>query len=402
MSTELVPIQTLSKETQAIVFFESATPQLQVKLLTMDPTYAEFIDKTAERMSASKTIPNSFQGKENLPALKQVLNKAILLGKEPSTLLDYAYVIGNKVALETTMLLILFNESGKWSILEVEEDEGEDIEVEYKEKENGSFVNKTWEGKNKRVRAFATQLSNNKTYYGPWISMELAINAGWYAKDNSQWKSDPDNMLRKRAKARFIKEYAPQVVAGMSTVEDAKDAMIDDQGDAKEVSKTPSLDKVVNKSAGATVKKTTISQEVVSKAEAIANVEEATVVEVADTEEPKTYVEADDSMLVDDLADKAQFDVSFELPPFSDAKFVPANICTIEVAENLSLYAILEQVKMAMGSNWANEKQYETATGLMDKIRATENETEKTDKLVKMFKWLYPAYQKRLEIHNAK
>ena len=57
----------------------------------------------------------------------------------------------------------------------------------------------------------------------PLVSIEMAKAEGWLSKSGSKWKTMPELMLRYRAATFFGRLYAPEILMGMSTSEEAVD-----------------------------------------------------------------------------------------------------------------------------------------------------------------------------------
>ena len=67
----------------------------------------------------------------------------------------------------------------------------------------------------------ANQLSSTK------ITMQMAISEGWYGKKGSKWQTMPEQMLRYRAAAFWVRTYAPELANGMYTAEEQQDNAIE-------------------------------------------------------------------------------------------------------------------------------------------------------------------------------
>ena len=53
--------------------------------------------------------------------------------------------------------------------------------------------------------------------------MELAVKEGWYGKNGSKWQTMPEVMLRYRAAAFFGRVYAPDLLMGFQSQEEAEE-----------------------------------------------------------------------------------------------------------------------------------------------------------------------------------
>lgn len=72
-------------------------------------------------------------------------------------------------------------------------------------------------------RAWAIERETGERLEGSWISIGLAKSEGWYSKNGSKWKTMPEQMLRYRASAWFIRAYAPELTMGLQTREEVLD-----------------------------------------------------------------------------------------------------------------------------------------------------------------------------------
>ena len=66
---------------------------------------------------------------------------------------------------------------------------------------------------------------NGQPVEGPVVSIGMAKAEGWHARKGSKWQTMPEIMLRYRAAAFFGRLYAPEVLMGMQTSEEAHDAI---------------------------------------------------------------------------------------------------------------------------------------------------------------------------------
>ena len=59
---------------------------------------------------------------------------------------------------------------------------------------------------------------------GSTITIGIAKQKGWYQKDGSNWKVEPEQMLRYRAATRFQSAYCPEITCGLAVKEELEDA----------------------------------------------------------------------------------------------------------------------------------------------------------------------------------
>lgn len=72
-----------------------------------------------------------------------------------------------------------------------------------------------------QLRAFDRQ--TNKTISGPAVTIQMAIDEGWYNKKGSKWQTMPEIMLAYRAATFFARLHCPEVLMGFMTTEEHKD-----------------------------------------------------------------------------------------------------------------------------------------------------------------------------------
>ncbi|MDO4929598.1 MAG: hypothetical protein Q4E59_00535 [Bacteroidales bacterium] len=55
---------------------------------------------------------------------------------------------------------------------------------------------------------------------GTAVTIQMAVEEGWYTKNGSKWRTMPEQMLRYRAASFWCSTYAPELSMGMRTVEE--------------------------------------------------------------------------------------------------------------------------------------------------------------------------------------
>lgn len=55
---------------------------------------------------------------------------------------------------------------------------------------------------------------------GTAVTIQMAVDEGWYTKNGSKWRTMPEQMLRYRAASFWCSVYAPELSMGMRTVEE--------------------------------------------------------------------------------------------------------------------------------------------------------------------------------------
>lgn len=154
------------------------------------------------------------------------LNMANRMGYDPLMIMQNLYIIEGRPAWSSQFIIAAINACGKFDPLQFEiVNEGEK-EIEY--------VNSYWEN-GKKLSAKATVKLENLTCIA-WttdrkgnrlqsdkVSMEMAVEEGWYQKNGSKWQTMAGQMLRYRAAAFFGRIYAPEVLMGIYAADEIRD-----------------------------------------------------------------------------------------------------------------------------------------------------------------------------------
>ena len=160
----------------------------------------EFAQRVAKMLSKSNTIPDRF--KNSIPDIVIALNYADRLGIDPLQCMQKLYVVHGTPGIEAQLQIALLNKARIFEPLR------------YK---------MTGEGMKKSCTCYAKHLSTKEMYEGQAVSMQMAKDEGWSTKKGSKWQTMPELMLRYRAAAFFIRQYAPEVTLGLYTKEEVQD-----------------------------------------------------------------------------------------------------------------------------------------------------------------------------------
>lgn len=162
----------------------------------------DLIQRVAKCMAMSTLVPKAFQN--NLPNCIIALNMAGRMNADPLMVCQNLYVVHGTPAWSAQFLIATFNKSGKFSSIRYDffGTEGQD----------------DW-----GCRAKATELSTGELLTGPLVTIALAKKEGWYQKGGSKWQTMPEQMLRYRAAAWFVRTIAPEIAMGLQTAEEMRD-----------------------------------------------------------------------------------------------------------------------------------------------------------------------------------
>ena len=179
---------------------QQQTAPIQVGLT--DSQSFELAQRVAKCFAASTLVPKQYQN--NLPNCVIALNMAGRMGADPMMVMQSLYVVHGTPSWSAQFLIATFNKCGKFSSIRYDffGTEGQD----------------DW-----GCRAKATELSTGELLTGPLVTIGLAKKEGWYQKGGSKWQTMPEQMLRYRAAAWFVRTIAPEIAMGLQTAEEMRD-----------------------------------------------------------------------------------------------------------------------------------------------------------------------------------
>lgn len=164
----------------------------------------DLIQRVAKCFALSTLVPKAYQG--NQPNCIIALNMASRMGADPMMVMQNLYVVHGTPSWSAQFLIATFNKNGKFSSIRYDffGTEGQD----------------DW-----GCRAKATELETGELLVGPLVTVALAKKEGWFQKSGSKWQTMPEQMLRYRAAAWFVRTIAPEIAMGLQTAEEMRDAV---------------------------------------------------------------------------------------------------------------------------------------------------------------------------------
>lgn len=204
----------------------------------------EFMQRTAKMFSHSSMVPTAYratievgygdnkQQVENPSALPNciiALNMSQRMNADPLMIMQNLHVIEGRPSWSSQFIIAAINSCGRYSPLRFEIKHGEEIDAshttfEWVDRKKVAKTTKT-RVKNMTCVAWAIELATNTRLESPMVSMEMAVNEGWYGKNGSKWQSMPDLMLRYRSAAFFGRIYAPELLMGLPSNEESQDVL---------------------------------------------------------------------------------------------------------------------------------------------------------------------------------
>lgn len=175
----------------------------------------EVAQRMAKALVTSDLVPEQFRGQEKLGNALIALELAQRIGASPMAVMQNIHIIHGRPSWSASFIIAALNSCGRFSPLRF--------------KTAGA-------GDDKTCIAWAFDLSTKDVLEGPEVSIAMAKAEGWATKAGSKWKTMPDLMLRYRAAAFFGRLYAPDVLSGMATTEEAETWVRDrNQGSAADL-----------------------------------------------------------------------------------------------------------------------------------------------------------------------
>jgi hypothetical protein len=202
----------------------------------------EFMQRTAKMFSHSSMVPTNYRAsitkgfgnrattEDNPAALPNciiALNMSQRMNADPLMIMQNLHVIEGRPSWSSQFIIASINSCGRYSPLRFDITPGEEIDAtcttfEWENDKKKAIVTKM-RVKNTTCIAWALELATNTRLESPAVTMEMAVNEGWYGKNGSKWQSMPDLMLRYRSAAFFGRIYAPELLMGLPSSEESRD-----------------------------------------------------------------------------------------------------------------------------------------------------------------------------------
>ncbi|WP_454703419.1 hypothetical protein [Achromobacter pestifer] len=236
MTTQTATVQTLR-----------AAPEAQMPIVA--PGFGslqgfELMQRAARLLSSSTLVPVAYrqtiekldrygnvkESRENPNALANsvvALNMAQRMGADPLMVMQNLYIVEGRPSWSSQWIIAAINGCGRFSPLRFRIESRGDREIEFKSTywENNQRHTKVEKVKinDKVCVAWAIEKETGEVIESPAVSIEMAVLEGWYTKNGSKWQTMDEVMLRYRTASFFGKLYAPELLMGLQTVEEAQD-----------------------------------------------------------------------------------------------------------------------------------------------------------------------------------
>jgi hypothetical protein len=219
----------------------------------------EQMQRVAKMFVNSELVPDMYRVTENNSLEKAMSNSIIAIdisnriGANILMVMQNLVIIYGRPSWSSKFLIATINTCGRFEPLKFKfEDLGVLKDYKYKEYEskwvqgaNGkkykksTLVEKTLAGPIKNIEcvAYTTVRGGKDELTGSPVSVEMAINEGWYTKNGSKWPNMTKQMLMYRAASFWTSVYAPELSMGMKTEDEVRDIVDTDYEDMSDTTK---------------------------------------------------------------------------------------------------------------------------------------------------------------------
>lgn len=197
-------------------------------------TSFEAAQRMAQALAKSTLIPEQYR--DSVSNCLIAMEMANRVGMSVLMVMQNLNMIDGKPSWAATFLVASINASGRFSPLRYEREDRGQKKVVYAEPVWDSnkpgkggkmgaytYVTKEMTVNDYAFRAVAIDAVNGEKLVGPWVSIEMAIQDGWYHRKGSKYKTMPEVMLQYRAASFFSRLYCPEISLGMHTADEVMD-----------------------------------------------------------------------------------------------------------------------------------------------------------------------------------
>ncbi|KVP19413.1 hypothetical protein WJ85_07960 [Burkholderia ubonensis] len=204
----------------------------------------ELMQRAANLLASSTLVPAAYrkviekldrygnvkESRENPNALANAvvaLNMAQRMGADPLMVMQNLYIVEGRPSWSSQWIIAAVNGCGRFSPLR--------FDIKVLGTKNVDYVETYWDNNQRQKRtisvpitdkvciAWAIEKETGERIESPAVSIEMAVKEGWYTKNGSKWQTMDEVMLRYRTASFFGKLYAPELLMGLTTVEEAAD-----------------------------------------------------------------------------------------------------------------------------------------------------------------------------------
>lgn len=164
----------------------------------------EHAQRVSKMLGNSSLVPKEYQN--NIPNIMIALEMANRIGASPLMVMQNLNIIQGRPSWSSQFIISALNSCKRFSPLRFKmEGEGDEYGCTAWAKDHSGEI-----------------------LEGPKVTWKMAKDEGWSTKGGSKWKTMPELMFRYRAAAFFGRLYAPDVLMGMGSADEAEDIVAND------------------------------------------------------------------------------------------------------------------------------------------------------------------------------
>lgn len=167
-----------------------------------DPSMFDHSQRVAKMFSESQMVPVTFQ--KNLPNVLIAMEISHRMGASQLAVMQSLNIIHGKPSWSAQFIIAAINSSRRFTPLRFVF--------------GGTPGTDSWS-----CFARAKALADNEELKGATVTIDMAKREGWYGKSGSKWQTMPELMMQYRAATFFGRMFAPDMLMGMQTQEEALD-----------------------------------------------------------------------------------------------------------------------------------------------------------------------------------
>ena len=169
-------------------------PQVPGSIYASEASF-DLAQRQARMLADSSFVPKEFRGQAGLPNCIVAIGVSRRMGMDPVSVCQSINVINGRPNWKSEFINAAILGSGRF--VDLDYDEGDDY-----------------------CQLVCKRADSGKEVRGVKITLEMAKAEGWTR--NSKWRTMPQKMLRARAVSFFGKDYIPDILNGMGSVDEAE------------------------------------------------------------------------------------------------------------------------------------------------------------------------------------
>jgi hypothetical protein len=210
-----------------------------------DPEQFATMQRVAKMFTSSELVPDMYRTTADNPESKAMSNCIIAIdianriGANVLMVMQNLVIIYGRPSWSSKFLISTVNTCGRFESLKfkftvlgkIKDYKYTEYETEWVKAPDGrnrkqtKVIDKTIVGPIDNIEciAYTNQKGSDEILESSPVSVEMAINEGWYTKKGSKWKTMTRQMLMYRAASFWTSTYAPELSMGMKTEDEIRD-----------------------------------------------------------------------------------------------------------------------------------------------------------------------------------